>query len=192
MNISHNTLAIGSGIMLLFIVIGVYIANTLSSQPAPEEMVVPVVETEDAEGTVVVPEITLTEVDTNVDTSVTLDLSGKGLEQVPNYVFQKTELEMLNLSDNNLSGALQAEVRFLSNLKVLDLSRNNFTGVPAEIGQLSNLEVLNLSNNSLTGLPYELGNLTNLKTLDLRGNTAAPADVERIRNSLPASTNIFE
>lgn len=186
---NHTTLAIGSGIMLLLIVGGVYIANTFSTQPAPEKTVTPITEKNSSTtGTVVVPENT----ETKTGSGVTLDLSGKGLEQVPNYVFQKTEIEMLNLSNNNLRGALQGEVRFLSNLKVLDLSNNDFTGVPAEIGQLSKLEVLNLSNNSLTGLPYELGNLKNLKTLDLRGNNAAPADVERIRASLPASTAILE
>ena len=97
---------------------------------------------------------------------------------------------VLNLSGRGLSGSLKGEIRFLSNLKQLNLSNNNFTGLPAEVGQLSKLEVLNLSNNPLTGLPYELGNLKNLKTLDLRGTNYAKQDLDVIKKSLPVSTQI--
>jgi len=90
----------------------------------------------------------------------TLDLSGSGLTSTPEYIFSRTTITQLDLSNNELEGSLPAEVRQLANLKMLDLSNNNFTGVPAEIGQLQKLEVLNLSNNQLTGLPYELGNLS--------------------------------
>ncbi len=120
----------------------------------------------------------------------TLDLSGQGLAKAPAYIFDKTEIEELNLSHNNLEGALQAEVRHLQNLKVLNLSNNQFTGVPAEVGQLKNLEVLDLSNNQLTGLPHELGNLSNLKVLNLRGNNYLDADLSIIKEKLPDSTVI--
>jgi len=119
-----------------------------------------------------------------------LNLSGQGLTKAPAYVFGRTDIEELNLSNNSLDGALQAEIRQLQNLKVLNLSNNKFTGVPAEIGQLKNLEVLNLSNNQLTGLPYELGNLSKLKLLDLSGNAYSEADLSKIRASLPSSTVI--
>lgn len=121
---------------------------------------------------------------------VTLDLSGQGLRNVPSYVFDRTRTEFLDLSNNELTGALQAEVRHLRNLKILDLSDNNFTGVPAEIGQLTELERLDLSNNDLTGLPYELGNLSNLKVLDISGNDYSEADLEIIRKGLSVSTSI--
>lgn len=120
-----------------------------------------------------------------------LDLSEQGLTKVPDSVFEKTDLESLNLSHNTLSGALQAEVRQLQNLKSLDLSANNFTGVPAEIGQLKNLEVLNLSHNQLTGLPYELGNLSKLKILNLRGNNYSKVDLAIIKERLPKTTTII-
>ena len=93
-----------------------------------------------------------------VVTGNVIDLSGQGLTKAPDNIFSKTSTEELNLSNNNLSGSLQAEVRHLQALKVLNLSTNKFTGVPAEVGQLKNLEVLNHPNNNLTGLPYELGN----------------------------------
>jgi len=123
-------------------------------------------------------------------TNGVLDLSGKGLTKAPSYIFNRINIEELNLSNNNLEGALQAEIRHLQNLKVLNLSSNRFTGVPAEIGQLKELEVLDLSNNLLTGLPYELGNLSKLKLLDLSGNNYSEADLSKIRGTLPSSTVI--
>ena len=121
---------------------------------------------------------------------ITLDLSEQSLTKVPLYVFERIDLERLDLSNNNLTGSLQAEIRHLQQLKVLDMSGNKFTGVPAEIGQLKNLETLNLSNNLITGLPYELGNLSNLKILDLSGNHYSEADLQIIKKGLPKTTII--
>lgn len=123
-------------------------------------------------------------------TAAVLDLSGQNLTKVPAYVFGRTDVEHLDLSHNVLTGALQAEIRHLQNLKVLDLSNNRFTGVPAEVGQLKNLEILNLSNNQLTGLPYEIGNLKSLRVLDISGNSYSTQDLEVIRKALPSSVQI--
>lgn len=120
-----------------------------------------------------------------------LDLSGSGLKSVPSYVFDRTELTELDVSDNELTGALQAEIRHLKDLQVLDASGNGMTGVPAEIGQLSELRDLDLSDNALTGLPLELGNLRNLRRLDLRGNNISKPDLDAIRARL-AGTEILE
>lgn len=119
-----------------------------------------------------------------------LDLSGQSLAKTPESVFSQINLESLDLSHNKLDGALQAEVRHLQNLRMLDLSDNNFTGVPAEVGQLSQLEVLDLSNNPLTGLPYEIGNLKNLILLDLRGTQYSPQDLDVIRQGLSSKTEV--
>jgi Leucine-rich repeat (LRR) protein len=100
-------------------------------------------------------------------------------------------VRMLDLSGRGLTGSLKAEIRHLSQLEVLDLSGNDFTGLPAEVGQLSHLQQLDLSNNPLTGLPYELGNLQNLRTLNLSGTNYSTADLEVIRKSLPASTKVI-
>jgi len=132
------------------------------------------------------------ELDSPVATKNTLDLSGQGLREVSQSVFKQTNLEQLDVSDNNLTGALPGEIRHLQKLKVLRVANNQMTGVPAEIGQLVNLEILDLSNNQLTGLPYELGNLKNLKTLNLSGNQASPHDLDIIRQSLPAEVNIIQ
>lgn len=118
------------------------------------------------------------------------DLSSSGLTVVPVHVFQNSIITELNLSGNKLSGALPAEVRNLSALKILNLENNNFTGIPAEVGQLSSLEVLDVSGNPVTGLPIEIGNLSNLKVFDLRDTDYSVDDLSAIKRRLPASVVI--
>ena len=182
-------------ILITIIVIGglvLYFQNTktptitqdsgiINSEKDSSEKVVPVVPKADS--------ATNTE-EPILDNDKVIDLSGKGLTQSPKYVFGKTDTEKLDLSNNKMSGALQAEIRHLQNLMVLDLSNNNFTGVPAEIGQIKNLSVLDLSNNQLTGLPLELGNLSNLKILNLKGNDYSKTDLGLIKEKLPSGTII--
>ena len=62
-----------------------------------------------------------------------LDLSGQNLTKIPDYVFKQTNLEELNISNNNLTGAIQAEIRQLTKLKILNASNNQMT----EIGRAS-------------------------------------------------------
>lgn len=114
-----------------------------------------------------------------------LNLSHKNLTKVDMSVFDKTNLTELNVSYNQLTGALPSQIGKLKNLTVLNASNNQMTGVPAEVGQLNNLEILDLSNNQLTGLPNELANLKKLKTLNLSGNQYSEQDLNIIRNSLP-------
>lgn len=123
--------------------------------------------------------------------SASIDLSNQGLTKVPEYVFDRTDATSLDVSYNALTGALQAEIRKLKNLRTLDLSHNTFTGVPAEVGQLTQLETLDLSYNPITGLPNEIGNLKNLKTLDLRGTEYSKFDLDIIRKALPTTTLIL-
>ncbi|USN88440.1 MAG: leucine-rich repeat domain-containing protein [Candidatus Nomurabacteria bacterium] len=123
---------------------------------------------------------------------VVIDWHGQELQQVPQSLFEQVDTEVLDLSNNELSGALPAEVHRLTKLRRLDLSNNNFTGLPAELGQLSQLEYLNISGNPITGLPYELGNLKNLKELNLRATNYSTHDLEIITQSLPAGVIIYK
>ena len=120
-----------------------------------------------------------------------IDLSNQSIVRIPSYVFEQTNIEELNVSNNSLTGAIQAEIRLLVGLRVLNASNNNMTGVPAEIGQLQKLEILDLSNNQITGLPYELGNLKNLKILNLSGNEYSKEDLNITRKSLPQTVEII-
>lgn len=138
-----------------------------------------------------VGEAKLTDDIESVSEATVLDMSNKGLTQVPSDIFTYETLQVLNLSHNNLTGALPAEVRHLQVLTELDISYNNFTGVPAEVGQLEQLEILNLSHTEITGMPYELANLEKLKILDLRGTPYAEVDLAVIRKGLPANVQIL-
>ena len=78
----------------------------------------------------------------------------------------------LALDDNQLTGAIPAELGELASLSRLELFSNQLTGpIPSELGNLSSLSNLSLHNNKLTGpIPPELGNLSSLPTLRLSGN----------------------
>ncbi|MDO8584339.1 MAG: leucine-rich repeat domain-containing protein [bacterium] len=119
-----------------------------------------------------------------VSGGTTEDLSNRGLTAIPQSVFTRKEITTLDLSNNQLANAPQAEIRQLVNLVTLDLSGNKLTGLPAELGQLRKLETLDVSNNSLTGLPLELGNLTQLRILDVSNNPYSVKDLEQIASKL--------
>jgi internalin A len=114
----------------------------------------------------------------------TLDLSGKGLTELPLELWQLTHLIKLDLSDNQLKG-IPTEVSQLSDLQGLSLSKNRLTTLPAEVwGHLSNLVWLDLRFNRLTDLPAELGQLANLTQLYVDGNrlTELPAELGQLAN----------
>jgi Leucine-rich repeat (LRR) protein len=94
----------------------------------------------------------------------------------------------IDLSGQGLSGSLKAEIRKLSDLETLNISNNDFTGLPAELGQLSKLRILNISQNPLTGLPREIGQLHNLDLFDLSGTEYSEPDLTAIRAQLPSTT----
>jgi len=131
-----------------------------------------------------------TDTNTIEEAGAELDLSGQGLRKVPDDILLREDVTSLDLSDNELEGALPAEIRHMRSLRVLDVSGNQMTGVPAEIGQLRDLRILDLSDNQLTGLPYELGDLQELELLDLSGNAYSEQDLLRIEGALPETTVI--
>ncbi|MDE2903249.1 MAG: leucine-rich repeat domain-containing protein [Chloroflexota bacterium] len=82
-----------------------------------------------------------------------------------------TELRRLELSEFQLA-VIPPELGQLEHLEELLLARSRVgLRIPAELGQLSNLRHLDLSQNELTGLiPPELGQLANLTYLNLAHN----------------------
>ena len=79
----------------------------------------------------------------------------------------------LDLSGNNLSGPIPAQLGDLASLRRLRLGFNDLVGpIPPELGDLTSLELLLLEGAGLVGsIPPELGNLSALETLDLGENT---------------------
>ncbi|CAD6342555.1 unnamed protein product [Miscanthus lutarioriparius] len=93
---------------------------------------------------------------------------------LPHEFFNATSLEYLSFSSNCLHGILDVtHIAKLSNLVILDLGENNFSGkIPDSIGQLKRLQELRLDYNSMYGeLPSTLSNCTDLITIDLKSNS---------------------
>ncbi|KAM3747295.1 hypothetical protein ACB098_05G024400 [Castanea mollissima] len=93
---------------------------------------------------------------------------GKELECARNLEFVK----IIDLSNNNLSGSIPAEICVLFELRFLNLSRNHLMGkIPEKIGSMKELESIDLSRNHLLGIiPPSVSNLTFLSYLDLSYN----------------------
>jgi Leucine-rich repeat (LRR) protein len=121
-----------------------------------------------------------------------LILSNNSIKTLPSEMGKMTKVVVFKIDHNLLDGSLIGEIRQMSQLKVLDVSYNNMTGMPAEIGQLSRLESLNYSYNNITGLPNELANLkNNLKEFNLTGNPLSQEQISKLRTQLPNTTIIF-
>lgn len=103
---------------------------------------------------------------------VELNLEGLNLTgSLPNELSQLSELEVLFLKDNNISGSIEP---VLTNTKLvhLNVEINNLSGqIPNTINQLTNLNRLSLTRNNLIGpIPESIGDLTNLESLYLGEN----------------------
>ena len=80
--------------------------------------------------------------------------------------------------ESPLSGKISHSLQNLTHLRYLDLSLNDFSGIPIPsfFGSLRSLRYLNLSGAGFQGMvPYQLGNLSSLRTLSIGGN---PSDLQ--------------
>ena len=91
---------------------------------------------------------------------------------IPPELANLTNLELLALGGNELTGTIPTWLGNLTKLEELYLWGNELTGtIPSELASLTSLEILELGDNQLTGtIPPWLGSLTKLKRLHLWGN----------------------
>jgi internalin A len=110
-----------------------------------------------------------------------LNLSGKGIEELPESIGQLTNLSFLDLSENRLA-ELPESIGELNKLSSLNLSVNKLTALPESIGDLVKLVSLDLSINKLAVLPESIGKLINLTSLELRANqlTVLPKSIGQL------------
>ncbi|XP_007214150.2 probable leucine-rich repeat receptor-like protein kinase At1g35710 [Prunus persica] len=86
------------------------------------------------------------------------------------YTLSVFDAEWDEMEHSSLGGKINPSLLSLKHLNYLDLSRNDFHGIPIPkfFGQLKSLRYLNLSYASFGGeIPPQLGNLSNLNYLDL-------------------------
>ena len=99
------------------------------------------------------------------------------LLQSPVRVIDDIGYEIVVL-ESPLSGKISHSLQNLTHLRYLDLSLNDFSGIPIPsfFGSLRSLRYLNLSGAGFQGMvPYQLGNLSSLRTLSIGGN---PSDLQ--------------
>ena len=98
-----------------------------------------------------------------------IDLSNKGLKEIPTDVFKCKRLRKLILRGNNITKIPQ-EIAQLKGLSVLDLSDNKIKTFYAPICQLKNLKILILNRNSIKKIPKQIQLLKKLKKFGLAYN----------------------
>ncbi|PHT39229.1 hypothetical protein CQW23_22802 [Capsicum baccatum] len=116
-----------------------------------------------------------------------LDLSGNNLTgNIPAEVGLFSKLRYLNLSWNNFQSGLPPEVGYFQNLTVLDVRHSALVGsIPGDICDSGSLGILQLDGNSFTGpIPDEIGNCSSLYLLSLSHNN--------LSGSIPRSLSMLK
>lgn len=101
--------------------------------------------------------------------AIHLDLSNKGISTMPNDIEDLSELRLLDLSYNNFS-ILASEIFSLTKLTHLTLTQNGLTSLPGDIGNLESLINLTVEGNNITSLHENIVLLSNLQTLNVVSN----------------------
>lgn len=84
---------------------------------------------------------------------------------------QNTGLQHLHLYSSGVTGTLPSQISLLTGLRTLSLSAAKLNGTLDNLRPLSNLEILHLFENSFSGvIPSSFGNFTNLQQLHLAFN----------------------
>ncbi|KAL3046928.1 hypothetical protein OYC64_021198 [Pagothenia borchgrevinki] len=147
-----------------------------------------------------------------------LNLSGRGLKEVPKEVYrlnvdppleaqqnvsfaesdrwwEQTDLTKLLLSSNQLT-QLSDDIRLLPALMTLDLHDNQMSSLPSALGELQELHELRLSHNQLSALPVELYSLNKLCSMTLQQNRleSLPEELGQLENltQLDLSNNLLK
>nr|XP_034569045.1 receptor protein-tyrosine kinase CEPR2-like isoform X1 [Setaria viridis] len=105
-------------------------------------------------------------------TTLSVGLNGYDQGETPASIGNLKNLTYLYLAESGLTGAMPESIFGLAALETLDMSMNNLAGaIPAAIGNLRNLWKIELYKNNLTGeLPPELGKLAKLREIDVSRN----------------------
>lgn len=105
---------------------------------------------------------------------------------LPSSIYNLSQLQYLELSDNNITGYVHSSVSNLKFLSILDLSLNNFQGsIPTFICEVLTLQQLDPSSNNITGtIPSCISKLQHLTVFRVSQNS--------IQGTVPLITFIDE
>ncbi|KAL7543177.1 hypothetical protein ACHAXR_012471 [Thalassiosira sp. AJA248-18] len=107
------------------------------------------------------------------DTLTGLHLTYNNLKgSMPDELFGMYRLEILAVSENELSGEIDTRLGKLTNLLEFYCYGNQMTGeIPTEIGLLTKMQIMTFAENKLKGrLPEEIKNMGNLQTFSVHNN----------------------
>ncbi|KAI8852458.1 hypothetical protein BC829DRAFT_64368 [Chytridium lagenaria] len=98
-----------------------------------------------------------------------LDLSNNQFTgAIPGWIYQLTKLTNLRLGANRLTGSLSSSIGNLLELQELNVFSNQLSGpLPASLNRLTQMSLLILSANSFSGNVPNLSNLRSLASLQL-------------------------
>lgn len=122
-----------------------------------------------------------------------LNLGMNRLNTLPRGFGSLPALEVLDLTYNNLNeNSLPGNFFYLTTLRALYLSDNDFEILPPDIGKLTKLQILSLRDNDLISLPKEIGELTQLKELHIQGNRLTVLPPELGNLDLTGQKQVFK
>jgi len=108
-----------------------------------------------------------------------LELRENKLDECPVEIGALENLEILNISKNNLTSFPGEVAAGLVNLRELFLANNKIAPtLPPEMGVMTKLRILSLSNNKLSSLPEEMGSMSELEEVFI---------VKNVMTSMPES-----
>jgi leucine-rich repeat protein SHOC2 len=112
------------------------------------------------------------------------NLAKNDLQDFPPGLSGLKSLEVLDLSENQLTAMPITELECLVSLKRLILSHNQLKGLACSIHHLKALELLVVSHNQLASVPPALGGMPALARLDLASNCIETIDADAFSPSL--------
>ncbi|KAJ4271391.1 RAM signaling network component [Fusarium torreyae] len=120
-------------------------------------------------------------VGTGLKTGVTIDLSRKGIQKLPDEVVDivKGELERSSSTGSSSTSRPDADAYTVSRLA---LSHNQLSSLPARFSECTSLRYLNIRGNQIKEFPMPLCDLKSLEILDLGRNQlrVLPPDIARL------------
>ncbi len=131
----------------------------------------------------------------DIDKLTSIDLSNGDFEEIPDFVFNASNLEHLILDDNQIV-VLPKELQDLEKLRSISWDRNHLGKKKVRTRKLKGLEQLSLIGNDLSKVP-KLRKLRYIQKLDLKGNEFTSIPIKHLRklkhlNEVNISSNPLE